>query len=112
VIIATTLKLLYDISLLRHLATSRNSSLKRSALLVVGPLKGFSIGRLVLAVVGGIVIPAAYAAIPVHDPIQFTTTSMVFVGLMWAACLGGELLERYLFFSAVSNPRMPGGVRP
>jgi Fe-S-cluster-containing dehydrogenase component/DMSO reductase anchor subunit len=112
VIVATTLKLLYDISLLRHLATFRNSSLKRSALLVVGPLKGFSIGRLVLGVIGGIVIPAAYAAIPSHDPIQFTTTSAVFVGLMWAACLGGELLERYLFFSAVSNPRMPGGVRP
>lgn len=112
VIIATTLKLLYDISLLRHLATSRNSSLKRSALLVVGPLKGFSIGRLVSAIVGGIAIPAIYAAVPATDPLPFTTTSLVFVGLMWSGCLGGELLGRYLFFSAVSNPRMPGGVRP
>lgn len=111
VIILTTLKLLYDISLLRHLATFRNSSLKRSALLVVGPLRGFSIGRLVLGVVGGVVFPVAFAAVPIHDPIPFTTTSAVFVGQMWVACLGGELLERYLFFSAVSNPRMPGGVR-
>ena len=27
-----------------------------------------------------------------------------------ALCFAGELLERYLFFTAVAAPRMPGGI--
>jgi hypothetical protein len=37
-----------------------------------------------------------------------------FVGaasLLFVACLAGELLERYLFFTACAAPRMPGGIR-
>jgi hypothetical protein len=32
------------------------------------------------------------------------------VVLAFAACLIGELLERYLFFAAVAAPRMPGSL--
>jgi formate dehydrogenase iron-sulfur subunit len=36
---------------------------------------------------------------------------VVLTGLLFAACLAGELLERYLFFSACAAPQMPGGIR-
>jgi len=38
---------------------------------------------------------------------QFVITS----GMLFAACLAAELLERYLFFAACATPRMPGGPR-
>jgi DMSO reductase anchor subunit len=37
---------------------------------------------------------------------------LILVVMLFAACLVGELLERYLFFAAVAAPRMPGGLRP
>ena len=36
---------------------------------------------------------------------------VVMTGLLFVACLAGELLERYLFFAACAAPRMPGGIR-
>jgi hypothetical protein len=39
--------------------------------------------------------------------VQFTATT----GLLFVACVAGELLERYLFFTACAAPRMPGGIR-
>jgi hypothetical protein len=35
----------------------------------------------------------------------------VTVAMLFAACLAGELLERYLYFTACAAPRMPGGFR-
>jgi hypothetical protein len=34
----------------------------------------------------------------------------VTVGMLFVACLAGEVLERYLFFTAVAAPKMPGGL--
>ena len=36
---------------------------------------------------------------------------VVLTALLFAACLAGELLERYLFFAACAAPQMPGGIR-
>jgi hypothetical protein len=36
---------------------------------------------------------------------------LIFAAVLFAACLAGEILERYLFFAAVAGPRMPGGLR-
>ena len=63
--------------------------------------------------VGGMLIPLAILTVFT----QFGTTSggsweLVSITFVWLGCLTGELFERYLFFAAVSSPRMPGGVRP
>ena len=105
-------KLAFDTSLLRNLAMTRMTSLKRSALLITGALSTVAFARLGLGVFGGIVMPAMLLshlsdnANMATDPVIATTIS-----LTWLGCLGGELLERFLFFAAVSSPRMPGGVR-
>lgn len=105
------LKLLVDLSVIRYLADVRMTSLKRTALLLTGSLSNVALARVGLGVLGGLLLP--FILLSESGPAdQLPTTSAVSVLLMWAACLGGELLERYLFFAAVSAPRMPGGVRP
>jgi hypothetical protein len=110
---ASALKLAYDVALLMQLAGIRNSPLKRSALLVIGPLQHISLCRLGAGAMGGIIIPFFVLL----EQSQTQDWNVSFVGgacivLVWVGCLVGELLERYLFFAAVSAPRMPGGVRP
>jgi formate dehydrogenase iron-sulfur subunit len=112
ILIATcVLKLLYDLSLLRSLADQRLTAMKRSAQLVTGVLAPIAMARLALGVLGGIVLPtiAMNSRAGVASP---NLTVCVSVIVAWLACLGGELLERHLFFAAVAAPRMPGGVRP
>jgi hypothetical protein len=36
---------------------------------------------------------------------------VVITGMLFVACLVGEILERVLFFAACAAPRMPGGIR-
>jgi len=57
--------------------------------------------RVGLALVGGVLLPLALAGSP----------SILFGGLMLLALAGGELVERSLFFTAVTGPRMPGALR-
>ena len=65
-----------------------------------------------LHLLGGVLMPAILLGqiLPVltnSGQVQF----MFATGLLFAACLAGELLERYLFFAACAAPRMPGGIR-
>ncbi|WP_245764690.1 DmsC/YnfH family molybdoenzyme membrane anchor subunit [Planctomicrobium piriforme] len=109
---AMACKLLFDATILRHLLDFRNAPLKRSALLIVGPLRRISFSRVVAGVVGGILIPAVVLQQLSHGPAWTASPGgELSILTMWLACLSGELLERYLFFAAVSSPRMPGGVR-
>ncbi len=106
-------KLAFDTSILRHLVSRRTTSLKRSALLVTGALSTVAFARMGFGVLGGIVMPGMLLghlgelSSVAANPVIATAICMT-----WIACVGGELLERYLFFAAVSSPRMPGGVRP
>lgn len=111
VLAATVAKLAYDAMLLSHLATYRNSPLKRSARLVVGVLRPYAFARVAAATLGGIIVPVVFLGEP-SPPSSLTWTGMLGVLLMWSGCVIGELMERYLFFAAVSSARMPGGVRP
>lgn len=111
-IIASICKLCSDLSLLRQLADRRNTPLRRSARLMIGPLSNVTLARSSAGILGGIVMPGFLlqsfaAAQPPGDLFLLLTVTILFL-----ACLLGELLERYLFFAAVSSPRMPGGLRP
>lgn len=107
---AAGIKLVFELALLRHLADRQTTPLKRSAMLMTGPLAGFSIARFALGLLGGIVMPALLLPTISQshtDPVVLP----IVVSMLFVACLAGELLERYLFFAAVASPRMPGSLR-
>ncbi len=112
-VLVAVLKLAFDLSLLRHLFSTRTTSLKRSALLVTGVLSTISFARLGLGVLGGIMMPCLLLGhLSERSDLMADPVIGVSICLTWLGCVCGELLERYLFFAAVSSPRMPGGVRP
>lgn len=107
-IIASVLKLGYEASLFWNLLAWRNTSLKRSALLLVGPLSNKTFARFAAGFLGGIAMPLFL--LQGAEPTNRVTTTIM-VSLVFIACFVGEILERYQFFAAVSAPRMPGNVR-
>jgi formate dehydrogenase iron-sulfur subunit len=81
------------------------STLGQTARLLRGPLKRVVGCRRFLGVTGGVVLPAlAVVGTFGRDPgIVASATFLAF-----AAAAAGELLERFLFFTAVAMPKMPG----
>jgi formate dehydrogenase iron-sulfur subunit len=106
IIVAVTFKLLFDAAIFLHVASRRLTSLKRSARLMLGPLSNITLARFACGLLGGVAMPWLLLNIT-SAQWQAVATATLFV-----ACLGGELLERYLFFAACAAPRMPGGLRP
>ena len=107
---ATAAKLLFEAALFRHLAARSTTSLKRTAWLMTGALSNVTTARFAAGVLGGLAMPGLllWSRVPApagHGP---DLAFLVLVGMLFAACLAGELLERYLFFTAVASPRMPG----
>lgn len=102
-------KLLFEASLFTHLAKRRNSPLRRSARLLIGPLGSSTLARAATGVLGGIVMPLFL--LTRTEPEFGSLPSLISVAILFVASLSGELLERYQFFAAVSAPRMPGGLR-
>ena len=108
VAIAMASKLALEASLLRHLLSRRQSPLKRSAMLMVGPLSNSTFARFACGIMGGIVMPLFLCnalAAGQAQPVLVTVS----VAMLFLACLVGELLERFQFFAACASPRMPGG---
>jgi DMSO reductase anchor subunit len=105
-------KLLWEASIFRHLLSPRMTAMRRSAMLMSGELSTTTIARFALGVLGGVLMPALLASqlsseVVASGIVQFTATTV----LLFVACVGGELMERYLFFTACAAPRMPGGLR-
>jgi Fe-S-cluster-containing dehydrogenase component/DMSO reductase anchor subunit len=105
-------KLTWEGSIFRYLWFRQMSPLKRSALLMTGDLSNATLARFALGLLGGAILPtilAGDAAVLANSTglVQFA----VLTALIFAACLAGELLERYLFFAACAAPQMPGGIR-
>jgi hypothetical protein len=103
-------KLLFEGLVFTHLAQKRHTPLKRTALLMTGELSLTTLKRFFLGAVGGIVAPGLLLAEDaVAGPDGFNP---LYIGgvvmLSLASLLIGELLERYLFFTAVVAPKMPG----
>ena len=105
------IKLAWEALVFRHLLPGRMTPLKRSAMLQTNDLSSVTLARFALGVLGGVMMPLFLLrdlpALSNASLIQFTAAS----GLLFVACLAGELLERYLFFTACAAPRMPGGIR-
>ncbi|MEZ4287253.1 MAG: hypothetical protein R3A47_03715 [Polyangiales bacterium] len=81
--------------------------MKRSAYLLIGELRRITFIRYAASALGGIVVPLFLltTADPTHSRFSmagaFIATALLFVG---------EVAERIGFFSAMSGPRMPGGI--
>ncbi len=108
----TAVKLIWEAAIFRHLFLRRMTPLQRSAMLLSHDLSNTTLARFALGILGGLLMPAllsgkAGAIAGNAELVQFTATA----GLLFIACLVGELLERYLFFAACAAPRMPGGIR-
>ena len=101
---ASLVKLLLDAAVLTHLRDPRPTPLRRTAERLLDALAIPAALRLGLGIAGGIVLPLAVAT--AADPTPRFALAVAALGVTF----GGELAERYLFFSAVSRPKMPGGV--
>jgi DMSO reductase anchor subunit len=97
----TLCKLASELSVLKHADKDEVhwTQLRRSAMLQRGPLRLVLSARLLLAFVGGVLVPFGLAV---------KAMAPGFALLAFALCLMGEVMERYLFFSSVAPDRMPG----
>ena len=106
-IAAMVAKLVFEVSIFRHLLTRRHSPFKRSAQLLVGPLSNSMFARTAFGILGGVVMPL-FLLNEVEASDTESLALMIPVGMLFVACLCGEIMERYQFFAACAAPRMPG----
>jgi Fe-S-cluster-containing dehydrogenase component/DMSO reductase anchor subunit len=104
-ITVSALKLAMEVSVFRHLLQKHSASMKETALLLSGELAEISTARFLAGAIGGVLLPMAFL---VQRPAPGIATLGVTIWMMLFVILG-ELLERYLFFTAVVPERMPGG---
>ena len=108
--IVTVAKLGFEALVFRHLLLKQTTPLKRSALLMTGPLVRWTQARFACGLLGGVLMPLILRSL--IGEVAPSSVSMLLTSAVLAnACLVGELLERYLFFAAVASPRMPGTLR-
>jgi len=99
------LKALLELGALVPLLDRPQTPLKRSALLLIGPLRRSLLWRSLLLFICGVLIAGFSLANPAADNRWQLSIALVCLGgLTW-----GELLERSLFFKASVAFRMPGG---
>ena len=100
-------KLLGEATVLFHLYDRKLGELKRTAMLLRGQLAKHFVVRLAAGALGGILLPLLLLG----SMKQLSSAGQLgFLAASFAALLLGELLERMLFFKALSAPKMPGAV--
>jgi Fe-S-cluster-containing dehydrogenase component/DMSO reductase anchor subunit len=99
-------KLAGEATLLGHLRARRHSVLKRMAILMVRDLQLVTGSRFLCGALGGIVIPGLTLVTGPDAPGSHPVAAVISLVLL----LGGELMERLLFFKAAPASRMPGGL--
>jgi Fe-S-cluster-containing dehydrogenase component/DMSO reductase anchor subunit len=108
-IVATTAKLGFEAWIVLGFASPGRTTLRKTASLLRGTLRRQNVLRQVLGLTGGVVLPLLTVAASAWG---IPGTAAAGAGLALAASIGGELAERYLFFTAVVRPRMTEGLLP
>lgn len=103
-IAVTSFKLLAEATIFVSLFQHRHTALKRTATLMAGELSRETFFRFLSAGLGGILLPLCLLANSGLSNQLLVALGAVSLALLFA----GELLERYLFFTAVVAPKMPG----
>jgi Fe-S-cluster-containing dehydrogenase component/DMSO reductase anchor subunit len=109
IVLASAVKLVVDHAVLVHVLDRTFTDLRRTALLLTGDLRPYTVVRVGTGLIGGVggpLLAVALAAADVARPVIIVAVLGVVV-----LVLIGELAERATFFSAVSAPRMPGAAR-
>jgi formate dehydrogenase iron-sulfur subunit len=106
VLFTTVIKLLLEARVLIHARDLLQSAHKRVAIVMLGDLRGATTARFALGILGGLLVPLLVVTRAVPST-GFRTLAV----LALVALLGGEILERYLFFRSAPRSRMPGGLR-
>jgi formate dehydrogenase iron-sulfur subunit len=97
---ACAVKAMGELWVLRHLRDKQVTERKRTAVLLTGDLRGYGVAR--LAALGAGALAAIYQ---LGHPLSVAASAIALLLLV-----AGELLERTLFFAAVSSRGMPGGI--
>ncbi len=105
---ATLAKLAWEAAVLRHVRSRAHTPLKRTALLLRGELGLVTGGRFFLGLAGGVVLPALLLLALQQPDGPHALFAGLIVVLMLLVLAVAEMLERYLFFTAVVAPKMPG----
>ncbi len=100
-------KLAYESGVFLHLFDKQQGDLKRTALLMKGELLRFTSLRYVFGIGGGLALPGLWLAL---GPSPLSPGAVAVLAVSFLLLVAGEMLERVLFFTAVSAPRMPGAV--
>jgi formate dehydrogenase iron-sulfur subunit len=103
------LKMGGELLVLRHRRRSDAPDLQRTAILLTGQLGDVLRRRLLAGALGGMVLPGLLL-LSGSEVATASTAGTVISLLMLLVLTAAEMLERRLFFSAVSPPRMPGKV--
>ncbi|MEX2142490.1 MAG: DmsC/YnfH family molybdoenzyme membrane anchor subunit [Pirellulales bacterium] len=92
-----------------HLGARNHTVLKRSAMLMIGPLRRWTIVRFALGLLG---VACLLALRELSTSASETNGPWLGVAVLvgFTSLLAGELCERHLFFTASVAPRMPGGI--
>ncbi|RYZ02522.1 MAG: molybdopterin oxidoreductase [Myxococcales bacterium] len=106
-IVLSASKLLGEATVLLHLYDRKLGELKRTALLLRGPLAKLFAVRLAAGALGGVLLPLLLLGSLTN---LTGTGQLVFTSSSFALLVMAELLERMLFFKALSAPKMPGAV--
>jgi len=109
-LVASAVKVLFELSILRHLFEKHHSAMKRSAILMTRDLRRVTVWRFVCAGLGGLFLPALGGFSGVDSLRQAGAGVAVLAVLVFVLSLAGELCERYLFFAAAPASKMPGGL--
>jgi len=107
-IICASLKLTYEALDFLHLLDRHHTPLKRSAALLTNELASLVLARFALGLLGGVILP--WSLLHETDP-QGSAKWFATVTVLFLMSVGGELLERTLFFMTAVAPRMPGAIR-
>jgi len=112
VLFGTVAKLASEWPIFRHLQNEEFTPLHKTARLLEGRLGLMHRSRVALGLVGGILMPAVFALGMTSSRPAAPGSLLPFIhaALILLLSLGGELLERRLFFIAVQPVKMPGGI--
>ena len=106
-VLLTLLKLGSEAAIFLHLRDPQQGDLKRTAILLWGELRLHTGCRFFLGITGGLVVPQLFFT---ASPSSHMSLPLITSCLSLACLCAGEVLERMSFFTALSAPRMPGGL--
>lgn len=107
-IAASVAKLTLEATVLTWLRSPLLTPLKRTAVLMTGELALTTFQRFLVGFVGGVALPLFLLQRAESATSERTLTLVLLSILAVGISAVGELLERYLFFTAVVAPKMPG----